>query len=81
MDDSSKSSHQHVQPVQPTCIAELEREENKGMTSGISVNVLLYLQILFQIQMVFFFFQSTSYWFKLLSCLGLFALYPITTIA
>lgn len=34
MDNSSKSSHQHVQPVQPTCIAKLEGEENKGMGIG-----------------------------------------------
>lgn len=31
MDNGSESSHQHVQPVQPTCIAKLEGEENKGI--------------------------------------------------
>lgn len=79
MDNSSESSHQHVQPVQPTCIAKLEGEENKGIRHfreclPLPPNPLSNPN-------VFFLFQTTSYWFKLLSCLCLFSLYPIATIA
>lgn len=44
MDNSSQSSHQHVQPVQPTCITKLQREENKPWTSDSFMDVFLYTQ-------------------------------------
>lgn len=58
MDNGRQSSHQHVKSVQPTCIAKLQREENRAWASDSFVHVSWMLSSTPQTQI---FCQTTSY--------------------